>query len=247
MKLTAYVIDGHALDIRPAPVDRGWMDATDQRYAYRCLPLSIANSCGWEILCAGGFKAVWNGGRSVDSVQVTPDDGSTAPALSHFGDGILTFHIPCLLRTAPGFDLMVMGPINRPKDAIAALCGIVETDWSPFSFTMNWLFTRQQTVVRFEKGEPICHFMTIRRGEIETVEPEFRLLSENPELKSQHEQWMASRNHFLDDLKRPQSEARTEKWQKRYHRGIDAAGAPAPINDHRTKLQVRPFKALTET
>ena len=40
---------------------------------------------------------------------------------------------------------MVQGPINRPKDGIAALPGIIETDWSPYSFTMNWMFTRPGT------------------------------------------------------------------------------------------------------
>jgi len=28
---------------------------------------------------------------------------------------------------------MVQGPINAPKDAIAAITGILETEWSPFS------------------------------------------------------------------------------------------------------------------
>ena len=31
MKLTAYVVDGHSIDIRPAPLERDWMDNTDQR------------------------------------------------------------------------------------------------------------------------------------------------------------------------------------------------------------------------
>ena len=186
MKLTAYVADGHTIDIRPAPVDRDWMDNIDQRFAYRCLPLSIANAHGWEILCAAGFTAVWDGGRGLDAVKVTTDPGNIVPALSHFGFGVLTFHVPCLFRTDVGFDLMVSGPINRPKDAIAPLTGLIETDWSPYSFTMNWQFTRPQTAVRFEKGEPFCHIMPVRRGEIETVEPELRSLSENPELQRQH-------------------------------------------------------------
>jgi hypothetical protein len=241
MKLTAYVVDGHSIDIRPAPLERDWMDNTDQRYAYRCLPLSIANAHGWEILCAAGFAAVWDGGRGLGAVKVTPDAGGAAPALSHFGNGVLTFHIPCLFRTEAGFDLMVGGPINRPKDSIAPLCGIIEADWSPYSFTMNWLFTRPQAVVRFEKGEPFCQFMPVRRGEIETIEPELRLLSENPELKRQHETWVASRSHFLSDLKRPDSEARAEKWQKRYHRGVVPDGTSAGVTDHQTRLRVRPF------
>jgi hypothetical protein len=241
MKLTAYVIDGHVINIRPAPLERGWMDDSEQRYAYRCLPLSIANAHGWEILCAANFTAIWDGGRGLDAVKITPGGDDAAPALSHFGNGVLTFHIPCLFRTEVGFDLMVGGPINCPKDAIAPLCGIVEADWSPYSFTMNWLFTRPQMAVRFEKGEPFCHLMPLRRGEIEAVEPELRMLSENPELKRQHETWVASRSQFLGDLKRPDSEAHAEKWQKRYHRGVDADGTPARIADHQTRLKVRPF------
>ncbi len=38
-RLTAYVIDGHDMRIRPAPVERQWMDDSDLRFAYRCLPL----------------------------------------------------------------------------------------------------------------------------------------------------------------------------------------------------------------
>src|ERR1700760_4807538 len=132
MKLSAFVVDGHTVDIRPAPVERDWMDNTDQRYAYRCLPLSIANAHGWEILCAEAFTAVWDGGQAMEAVKVTPDDPDTRvpPAIGHFGSGVLTFHVSCLFRTEPGYDLMVQGPINAPKDAIAALAGVIETDWS---------------------------------------------------------------------------------------------------------------------
>lgn len=50
-----YVIDGHEMTIRPAPLEREWMNGTNQRFAYRCLPLNIANAHGWEILNAAGF------------------------------------------------------------------------------------------------------------------------------------------------------------------------------------------------
>jgi len=133
MKLIAHVIDGHHVDIRPAPVERDWMEATSQRFAYRCLPLNIANAYGWEVLCNAGFLAMWWGGEGLDSIVIEPDPGTIAPAISHFGHGILTFHLPCLFSTEPGAELMVQGPINRPKDGIAALSGVIER--SPYSFT----------------------------------------------------------------------------------------------------------------
>lgn len=163
------------------------MDATNQRFAYRCLPLNIANAYGWEVLCNAGFLAMWWGGEGLDSIVIEPDPGTIAPAISHFGHGILTFHLPCLFSTEPGAELMVQGPINRPKDGIAALSGVIETDWSPYSFTMNWMFTRPGTPVRFEKGEPYCHIFPVRCGEIEDIEPELEVLSADPDLKRQHD------------------------------------------------------------
>ncbi|HET6397441.1 MAG TPA: DUF6065 family protein, partial [Pseudoxanthomonas sp.] len=84
MKLTAHVIDGHTLDIRPAPRERDWMDRTDRHYAYRCLPLDMANALGWELLCQAGLEAEWNGGDALEDVQVRPDAGAAAAAVSHF-------------------------------------------------------------------------------------------------------------------------------------------------------------------
>src|SRR5262245_16098556 len=113
--------------IRPAPLEREWMDKTRDRYAYRCLPLNIANAHGWEILCPAGFSARWEGHWDKSAIKIRSAQlGTTAPAVSHFGHGVLTFHVPCVFRTDPGFDLYVTGPINRPKDAIAALTGIIE-------------------------------------------------------------------------------------------------------------------------
>lgn len=183
MKLEVYVFEQQRVDLRPAPVDRAWMDASPERFAYRCLPLNIANAHGWEILSPSGFSATWNGGAGLDAITVTPDAGMRAPALSHFGTGVLTFTLPCLFRTEPGFDLMVQGPINAPKDAIAALTGVIETDWAPYTFTMNWIFTRPNTAVRFEAGEPFCHVFPIQRGTLEDITPELHALSEAPELK----------------------------------------------------------------
>jgi hypothetical protein len=241
MELTAYGLNAVEMSIRPAPLERDWMENSKERFAYRCLPLNIANAHGWEILCPFGFKATWNGAPSPDAVKVYPDSGSQPFALGHFGHGVLTFHVTKLFRTEPGYDLLVQGPVNRPKDAIAPLSGIIETDWAPYTFTMNWMFTRPGTVIRFERGEPFCHFFPVKRGEIEGFEPRLRELGENPELKEQQAKWEASRSNFMEDLKQPGSQAREEKWQKLYYRGLDAEGNEVKTADHRTRVRLKPF------
>jgi Family of unknown function (DUF6065) len=241
MKLTAYVIDPTTFSIRPAPVERDWMDATNDRFAYRCLPLNIANACGWEILNPFGFSATWTGGAQLDAVRIIPDPGAKAFPISHFGHGTLTFHIPCLFVTEPATDLMVQGPINRPKDGISPLSAIVETDWAPYTFTMNWVFTRPEVTVRFQPGEPFCHIFPLKAGELENVQPQVRPLSDNPELRRRYSLWTDSRNKFNADLKQPGSAAQVERWQKLYYRGVDAQGEVVEGIEHRTRLRLQDF------
>lgn len=247
MKLTAYSIKGHRIDIRPAPVGRAWMEATDQRFAYRCLPLNIANSMGWELLCPAGFVSEWDGGQSLAAVQVRPDPETTAPAISHFGHGILTFHVPCLFRTEPGYDLVAQGPINSPKDGIAPLAGVIEADWAPYGFTMNWKFTRPGAAVRFERGEPFCHIFPFLRGALEAIEPEVRPLADDPDLARQYEHWAASRKRFNKELREPGSQAQAQKWEKQYYRGITPDGSAAPEYGHRTRVRLKDFTGLVES
>ena len=237
--LTAFVLDGHDIRLRPAPHERDWMDATHQRYAYRCLPLNIANAHGWEILCPAPFTAVWDGGAGRDAIRIQ-EGGEAAGVVSHFGSGVLTFHVPCLFRTDPGYDLYVSGPANRPKDAISALTGVIETDWAPYTFTMNWMFTRADTPVRFDEGEPFCRLFPVARGALEAVTPQIRRLSEAPDLETAFQQWSRGRAEFNRDLRAQGSEAQRERWQKVYFRGeLPDGSASAP--DHRSRLRLAEF------
>src|SRR5689334_19688094 len=145
MKLTCYALDANPPTIRAAPQTRPWMDGVIDNHAYRCLPLSIANSYGWDILAPFGFRAQWSGEAHPRSLALECDDASIPPrdrVASHFGYGIVTFQLAYLFRTEPGWDLIASGPYNRPKDGIAALTGVIETDWLSFPFTMNWQMTR---------------------------------------------------------------------------------------------------------
>ncbi|HEY8289962.1 MAG TPA: DUF6065 family protein, partial [Acetobacteraceae bacterium] len=169
MDFLCYLHEGWQPLIRPAEATREWMDATPEAFAYRCLPLNIANAHGWEILTPAGFSAYWRGGSATADVIVRPDRDmppASAP-VSLFGQGTVTVHIQALFRTPPGWNLLVGGSPNRAKDGIAPLSGVIETDWSPYTFTMNWRFTRRNHWVRFEANEPVCFVFPVQRDALE--------------------------------------------------------------------------------
>jgi hypothetical protein len=241
LRLICYPTSGPVPKIVPAPVERHWMDQTEQGYAYRCLPLNIANAHGWMILNPVAFSAIWDGGQGLDAIKIDAEPSTHAnPALSHFGTGILTFHVSALFRTEPGYDLMATGPLNQPKDAIQPLTGIVETDWSPLAFTMNWKFTRPYAPIVFARDEPFCMIFPLKRGFVEEVEPEIRSLESDPDIETAYRTMADARLKFNEGLKVPGSEAQAEKWQKNYMRGSTPFGNAPP--DHRTKLALKPFR-----
>jgi hypothetical protein len=268
-QLIAYEIDPcPEASLTTAPVDRAWMDETLQRSAYRCLPLAIANQAGWFLHCPATFHAVWDGGPTRDNVRVEFEargarlptnpwaisvDSVTVSAMaaarddhitSHFGAGTVTFTIPFLFRTPPGINLWVKGPTNWIKDGAQALEGVVETDWLPSTFTMNWKLTRPHYPVRFEKGEPVCMLVPVPRGLAEGLTPVRRPLKSDAALNREYRDWLKSRQDFILGLEQGVPGTVKRGWQRDYVHGVTASGARAA--EHQTKLNLKEFVRETE-
>jgi hypothetical protein len=203
--LTAYRLAEYDTfpEIVPAPPDRFWMDFSTGGWANRCLPLRIANQHGWHILNNCDFEAEWNGKPSLDALRIRYlESGPHRFARSNFGYGVITWNLPYLFRTSPGYNLWVRGPANYPKDAVAPLEGIVETDWAEATFTVNWKITRPGWKVVFKKGDPICMIVPQRRGEVEAVAPRICNIESEPELMQGYRKWKESRLKFVAEMQR---------------------------------------------
>lgn len=235
--------DPHRIEIEPAPLARDWMDATDSKFPYLCLPMNIANTHGWNLKCPAGFSATWDGGKGIKAITITRDADDGRPVgYSNFGYGVLTFSAHGHFRTPPGIDLFVTGPLNQPKHGLCALSGIVENDWSDFFFTMNWLFTAPHHTIRFEKGEPYCTIFPVPRGLIEEFDPIIMSGKENPDLWQRYSAHVLSRIDWRKDKNKKGTIASKKKWQRDYFSGpLEAPGVA-----HKTKLKVRPFRSTED-
>lgn len=237
-QLTCYQIYETAPRLVPGRSERAWMDSTDRRFAYRCLPLSIANSMGWEVLTPSRVIAEWNGNRGLSDIAIRVDRTWADDRLvsSHFGHGILTFHTGYLFRTEPGVAVWARGAPNLPKDGIAPLDGIIETDWLTFTFTMNWQFTRPGRIV-FEKDEPFCFITPIEYRALDSIEPEILSIHQDPHLLESFQAWRDARRDFNRRLREEDPDAVKQGWQKWYPRGEGPSGGSVPAT-HTSKLRV---------
>ncbi|APR87267.1 hypothetical protein A7982_12616 [Minicystis rosea] len=240
MRFDAYAVTSESIvTLESAPARRGWMDRTPERFANRCLPLLMANQAGWLVTLTEPVAVSWSGRDGQGEVDVLGSERVRANVQSHFGSGIVTFKLPYLFRTEPGYNLLARGPVNQPRDGISPLEGLIEVDWSFAPFTMNWQITRPRYTIRFEAGDAIAMLVPVRRGELERFTPRLRMLDDDAEIAAAYRAWREGRERFLYDLAEGEAEAVKAGWQRDYFlgRGPDDREAPA----HQTKMTLKAF------
>ncbi|MFC4701966.1 DUF6065 family protein [Glaciecola siphonariae] len=232
--IMAYVVPGVTHDvsqsIRPCKITRDWMDATPARYAYRCIPLTAANSMGWEILNPVDTEIVWDGKEKGDQLHFKVQRADPFAARPHFGGGTVTWYVPFIFRTPPDYGLIVAGPANQDKAGVVPLDAFIRTDWLSFPFTMNWRITQPDTKIVFKAGEPICRIFPYPLALLNEMKMEIRDLADDLGFMQQVQQWeVERRTNYQKQKDAEQQWAREgrkpelkELWNSQYAKGEGA-------------------------
>lgn len=224
------------LELTPGGARRAWMDRSGEHFAYRCLPMVLANQHGWLLRTRCRVCATWDGSPNPQGVKVQSECVAESRGVSgHFGFGILTWTVPFLFRTPPGIDLLLRGPSNWPIDGAAPLEGLIETAWSPATATMNWQITRSDYPVVFAAGDPVAMIVPIQRTLIESCRP---VITHDVQLRQGYQDWAADRSSFLAKLA---AGTAITSWQQDYQRGSIGHFSSLSVKQ-RAKLVVRQFE-----
>lgn len=234
MKIEAYRLHNNVMRLDPATPSRDWMDKAINKNPYRCLPLVMANTYGWQIISSSEFTAEWDGGPYPNSIKIENISGINFPT-SHFGEGVLTWHTGYIFKTEYPYGLYVCGSPNQPIHNIICLSGIVETHWLPFPFTMNWRFTAPGKI-KILKDTVIAHIYPIQLDIFSDIQAEIKNISDNPQLNIAYKEWSRSRADFL------KGDRSKKDWQKNYFKGVDLNGVQ--IENHITNPNVPKFHEI---
>jgi hypothetical protein len=206
--------------IVPASSKREWMDEKHQSYAYYCYPMVAANQAGYWVLYNNDTEIFWNGGNNVSDVKIIHKDNQDIlnTCSSHFSSGIITFNFPIVFKTPPGWGLWISGCPNYPINNLQALEAIVETNWLPFTFTMNYKITEKNRLIKLKKGMPICKMIPYPLNLNEKTNLKFDKLENNKKLYNQYNDWSQSRSEFNKTMKN----RKTNERQFFYRDGINS-------------------------
>lgn len=230
-------------DYRPpvfqSPSRRGWMDATHDKHPYQCVPLIRANSHGWEMRLEQDVTVEWDGGEYPENLHIL--EGHTDPRTGYgvvdnsLGSGVLSFHVYALIKTPEPYNLFVSGPPNLYIKGAIPLTGVVETWWSPYTFTMNWKIRYKNRPVTFKKGTPFVYFFPINSIELEQFTPVYKDIEEHVHA-AEYEEWSLDRAH------------NPQKRHHYYKHGITPSGCPITNPEfHKLKINLKEPKEKPAT
>ena len=105
---------------------------------------------------------------------------------------------------------------------------------------MNWKFSERWKPVRFERDEPICMLVPIRRGDAESFEPRIRNLESEPDVSRSFELGLEKRSEVRKELLEDKNvEGRA---LGHYARGEGYLGERS--EEHQRRLEIRPFTEI---
>lgn len=197
--------------IKQSRIKRDWMDATYNKHAYQCRPMTVANVYGWELSLPCDVRVVWRG----DNHQVDILSGANCGASSGI-IGMVTFSVGWRFKTEPGFSIQIGGSPNLILPGAQALSGIIPTDWWPDEFQMNWMITDPNREIVFPAGFPFMFFTVIQNSVVETAELELDLSIEDADFIKSRIKYGSEK--MRRNVKYPWT------WTKGIKTGLDADG-----------------------
>lgn len=202
--------------INQSRFNRDWMDNTYNKHAYQCLPMTVANVYGWEIVMEEDLVVQWDGGNTppiILSGEIT--SSGRVQAISSI-IGMISINMGWVINTEDGYNTWVTGSPNYFVDGATPLTATLPSYWWPDESQMNWKITKIGEPVTFAAGTPFCFFNIYDNSILENTEIVTSNLWDDKEL-------MESRVRY-GELKTKNRYENPWTWTKGIRTGIDADG-----------------------
>jgi len=161
MQVKAYKNPSTRVVIEQTKVKREWMDNTAEAHAYKCFPVTLANTVGWSISFMDDIEFIWDGiSEAEDShVQILKDPGficSTSRA-----NGTISFYSGIFFETDENTTMLQIVPPNYFIDGATPFTTLMSTSFYTEAIPIAWKITRPNTKITIPAGTPVATFIPI--------------------------------------------------------------------------------------
>lgn len=190
MKVSVYKIPNHPVIIEQTQIKRDWMEETYDRHAYKCFPVSFANSIGWSISFIEDIEFIWDG-----ITDTTPDHVEiikSPPNVCNLGRGnaTISFNTGLYFNTDENTSIVSIVPPNYFIDGATPFTSMMSTSFYDEAFPVAWRITRANTKITIPAGVPVATLIPLSISKLSDVELDIYDKTFDPEILEEKKQYL---------------------------------------------------------
>jgi hypothetical protein len=148
------------MKISPMSIKRDWMDATSEKHAYRCFPVTQANVIGWNISCLDDISFIWNGinDQSGDNVKILQGENT---CYTGRGQSSISFNTGLHFKTTQDFSLFTINPVNYFSEDFETMSSLISISFfdNPLPLSIKARSANKEVLIK--AGTPLATIIPI--------------------------------------------------------------------------------------
>ena len=141
-------------------IKRDWMDATSEKHAYRCFPVTQANVIGWSISCLNDISFIWNGinDQTGDNVKILQGEET---CYTGRGQSSLSFNTGLHFKTTEELSLFTINPVNYFSDDFETMSSLISISFfdNPLPLAIKARSANKEILIK--AGTPLATIIPI--------------------------------------------------------------------------------------
>jgi hypothetical protein len=164
-KINAYRTSPTAFVVEPLSVVRDWMDATFDKHAYHCFPVTLANTIGWGISAKTDIKFIWDGinDHSGNHVKILEGEGL---CYTGRGQSTLSFNTNLKFVTDKNISLLAVNPPNFFNKDFEVISSVISTSFYPHPLPLAIKALTANKEITIKAGQVIAAIIPLSLGQL---------------------------------------------------------------------------------
>jgi hypothetical protein len=220
--LKAYKRSPYAVNINPLPVQREWMDNTPDKHAYRCYPVTTANTVGWTLSLPYDLSFIWDGVNDTAGDHVEIIDGKDY-AYTGRGQSSVSIRTSVILTSEKDISVLTITPQNYFYEDFEVMSSLISTSFMDKEFPLAIKARTPNKIITIKAGSPIATIIPISLTRLKEQSIEILDFIETPEYNA--------RTKAYGDA--AQEVNKSGKWTDWYRDAVNEKGEK--IGEHEVK------------
>jgi hypothetical protein len=159
----------NSINIKQTRIKREWMEQTWEKHAYKCFPVSLANTLGYEISAPVDISFIWDGisDTTPDHVKILSGEEY---AYSGRSNATVSFITGFVIKSDNNTSFLHMPVPNMFNTSYQTFTTLISTSFLDQEFPSAIRITEPNKVITIKAGEPFATLIPISLFNICNVE-----------------------------------------------------------------------------